>query len=101
MSREQYLYRLTLIPRLLDEKEWTGKENGIISDHFKYLQGLLAAGSLILAGRTEISPEGFGIVIFEAQSRRQAEEIMLNDPAVAEGIMTARLFPYRLALIRE
>lgn len=43
----------------------------------------------------------FGIVIFEADSEEEAQLIMKNDPAVAEGIMTADLFPYRVALIKN
>lgn len=43
----------------------------------------------------------FGIVIFEADSEEKAKFIMNNDPSVAEGIMKAELFPYRVALMRD
>jgi uncharacterized protein YciI len=42
----------------------------------------------------------FGIVIIEVESEEEALNIMNNDPAVSEGVMTAELFPYRVALIR-
>lgn len=41
---------------------------------------------------------GFGIVILEVDSEEEAIEHMKNDPAVKEGIMKAKLFPYRVAL---
>ncbi|NLL89375.1 MAG: hypothetical protein GX228_10760 [Firmicutes bacterium] len=42
----------------------------------------------------------FGVVIFEADSEEEARFLMETDPAVEEGIMTAELFPYRVALWR-
>ena len=45
--------------------------------------------------------DGFGIVIFEVDSEEEAQLFMETDPAVKEGIMTATLFPYRVALIRS
>ncbi|WP_240904048.1 hypothetical protein [Bacillus sp. N1-1] len=38
---KQFLYKLTLIPELLEESNWTDKENNIISEHFHALQLLL------------------------------------------------------------
>lgn len=65
------------------------------------LQGLLKEGKLILAGKTEgLDSKTFGIVIFEADSEEEAKMIMDSDPAVLEGIMTAELHPYRVALMR-
>lgn len=43
----------------------------------------------------------FGIVILEVESEDEAQTIMKNDPTVAERIMTAELFPYKVALIRS
>ncbi len=72
-----------------------------IADHFRHLQQLLDAGTLILAGRTLNEDETmFGIVILEAGSAEEARRLMNEDPAVKGGIMTASLFPYRVALIR-
>lgn len=101
VKQEQFLYRLRLIPRLLDEDNWTDKENQIVEEHFERLKGLLTDGRLVLAGRTlNMDPTGFGIVILEVESEEEARELMDGDPAVREGIMTAELFPYRVALIR-
>jgi uncharacterized protein YciI len=101
VEKKQYLYRLQLIPRLVDESNWTDKDNKIVGDHFERLKGLLADGTLVLAGRTLNTDEtAFGIVILEAGSDEEARALMEGDPAVSEGIMTAELFPYRVALIR-
>ena len=100
-KRKQYIYVLKLIPTLLDERNWTAKEEDIVGRHFRKLQDLLAEGKLILAGKTDgLDERTFGIVIFEADSEEEARTIMNSDPAVAEGIMTAELFPYTVALLR-
>jgi uncharacterized protein len=66
VEKLQFLYQLRLIPSLLDENNWTEKENAIVQHHFEVLQGLLKEGKLILAGRTlNMDPEGFGLVILE------------------------------------
>jgi hypothetical protein len=54
---------------------------------------------LRLAGRTlTTGPETFGIVVFEALDLAAASAVMTGDPAVAGGVMTAEVFPFRVAL---
>lgn len=98
-ERNQYLYRIQPArPEMLSNGP-TENESRIVNQHFEYLQGLLARGDLILAGRTQNTDEtSFGIVIFEAASDADAEMIMQNDPAVNLGIFNAWLFPYQVAL---
>src|SRR5262245_55306997 len=98
----QFIYRLSLVrPALLIDGPRKA-EAAIVSRHFGYLQKLKVQGSLILAGRTlTTGPETFGIAIFEAEDDAQAQAIMSADPAVAEGLMTAELFPYRVAIARD
>lgn len=99
---KQFIYVLRLIPPLLDEKNWTEVEEKIVDKHFARLQVLLKDGKLILAGKTQnMDEKTFGIVILEVESEEEAYNIMKSDPAVAEGIMTAELFPYHVALIRD
>jgi uncharacterized protein YciI len=99
-GKKQFIYVLRLIPRLIDENNWTSYEEEIVDRHFKMLQDLLKKGKLILAGKTSAMDEKtFGIVILETESEEEVREIMYNDPAVANRIMTAELFPYRVALI--
>lgn len=99
---KQFIYFLKLIPRLLNPDNWTEREEKIVDRHFQILQTLLKDNKLILAGRTlTMDSNGCGIVILEVNDETEAIEIMENDPAVKEGIMTATLFPYRVALIRN
>ena len=102
MEKLQFLYQLKLIPTLLDESNWTDKENNIVQHHFEVLQSWQQQGKLILAGRTlMMDSSGFGIVILEVDSEEEAINLMESDPAIKEGIMTATLFPYRVALIKN
>lgn len=99
---DHYLYKLSLISELVDEKNWTEKENAIVAEHFSTLQHLLKENTLIMAGRTMNNDESaFGIVVIQTNSEEEATAIMKKDPAVREGIMTAELFPYRVALYND
>ena len=99
VEKKQFLYVLRLVPELLDESNWTEQKEAIVGEHFARLQALLADGRLILAGRTlDDNPQG--LVILEVGSEEEARELMETDPVVAQGVMTAHLFPYRVALSR-
>lgn len=99
--KQQFIYILKLIPRLLDARNWTNKEEQIVEEHFKNLEKLLSEQKLLLAGKTEgLDENTFGIVILETESEEEARKIMEDDPAVKKGIMKARLHPYRIALMR-
>ena len=98
----QFIYVLRPIPALLDQKNWTEKEEKITARHFANLQALLKEGKLILAGKTGgLDEKTFGIVILETSSEEEAISIMNRDPAISEGIMRGELFPYRVALLRK
>lgn len=78
----------------------TPEEEAIVSQHFSYLRRLTDEGTVILAGRTlNTDVSSFGIVIFDAESEQAAHAVMNNDPAVKSGVMRAKLFPYRIALM--
>lgn len=99
---KQYIYVLRPIPRLQEQKNWTAQDNAAVRAHFERLKRLTAEGTVILAGRTQtLDASTFGIVIFEASSPEAARDLMEEDPAVKQGIMTAELFPYSVALMRE
>lgn len=98
----QFLYKLKLIPELLLEENWTDKENSMVYEHFKVLQGLLKENKLIMAGKTDnLDASTFGLVILQVDSEEIARTIMENDPTVKGGIMTAELYPYSVALYNE
>lgn len=101
-EKKQFIYVLKLIPSLLNTANWTKREEEIVGRHFAKLQELLEEGKLVMAGKTlGIDENTFGIVILEVESEEAAVMIMKNDPAVSEGIMTAELFPYKIALIKS
>ncbi len=97
-----FIYVIKLIPRLTIEENWTKEDEEIVNQHFTYLKALLAEGKLILAGKTDgLSDKTFGIVIFEAKSMEEANQIMSHDPAIEKGVMMGELFPYRIALRKD
>jgi uncharacterized protein YciI len=80
----------------------TPHEDALVGQHFAYLQSLLEAGILILAGRTLTTDEdSFGIIIFNAESDEAAQAVVDDDPALKAGVFKAKLYPYRVALIAE
>lgn len=102
MSKQQFLYRLTLNrPALLTEGPREA-EARILGEHFDYLQKLTEEGVMILAGRTQTTgSETFGIAIFEAEDETEARGILEADPAVAQMLMSAELFAFQVSLMRE
>ena len=102
MELKQFIYTLKLVPALLDPNNWTDRENQIVEEHFSRLSELLKEKKLILAGRTQTMDEKtFGIVILQVETEEEAVRLMNHDPAVKEGIMTAELFPYKIALFND
>jgi len=98
----QYLYLLKPTRLGMVTEGPTESEQRIVTDHFNYLQQLLADGSAVLFGRTTNDDENtLGLVIFEAQDDGAAGAIMESDPAVQHGVMTATLLPYRIAGMRS
>ena len=94
----QFAYVLTPCrPTFL--QDMTDAESAKVAEHFAYLQRMLAAGELILAGRCDDAT--FGIVIFSATSPAVARARMEDDPAVVAGVMTAKLHPFRVALTKS
>jgi len=80
----------------------TPEERDTVSRHFAYFQDLTEKGVMILMGRTQNNDEStFGIAVFEAEDESAARWIMENDPAILGGVMTATLYPYKIALMRK
>lgn len=101
-EKRQFIYVLKPIPSLQNADHWTEKESEVVNRHFTRLQELHHEGKLILAGKTMgLDEHTFGIVILEVDTEEDATYIMENDPAVSEGIMTAEIFPYQVALMKN
>jgi uncharacterized protein YciI len=77
----------------------TDEEKRIVAEHFAYHERLTEQGVHVLVGRTQNNDAGtLGLVIFRAESEEAARAIMQNDPTVKHGVMTATLYPYKIAL---
>lgn len=75
------------------------KETEILDNHVKYLAGLTEAGIVFTAGRTATTDANtFGLVLFRADDRGFAMQVMNADPAVQNGLMEATLSPFRFAM---
>ena len=95
----EFIYRIqpTRVAMLTDGP--TERESEVVALHLQYLKRLAERGAVRLAGRTANDDERtFGIVVLEAGSESDAAEIMLNDPAVVQGVMRAELFAFRVAV---
>lgn len=96
----QWLYRIEPA-RYEMPSDPTPHEAALAGAHFEYLLELKGRGILILAGRTQEEFGSFGIAIFEAPDVEAAQAITDADPAIAAGVFTATLHPYRVAVARD
>lgn len=95
----QYLYRIQPTRTAMLAEGPNDAEAQRIGEHFEYLEGLTTQGTVLMAGRTlNADASAFGIVVFLAESDSAAQAIVDADPAVKHGVMTAEVFPYRVAL---
>lgn len=98
MPEYLYMIRSSRLAMLTDGP--TPREAAIGEEHFGCLSDLSARGVVVLAGRTLTTDErSVGIVIFRADSDEAARRTMADGPAVAQGVMHAELYPYRIALM--
>ena len=79
-----FSYRITP-PRADFVATITPGEMALMGAHFGYLQGLQAKGVLRFVGRA--ANGDFGIVVYEAETRAEAEALAHADPAVAGGLV--------------
>jgi uncharacterized protein len=95
----QFVYILTLNEKYHDLKNWTEETNEIQGKHFNYLKTLFNQGIMKHVGRTDLDfghQDLHGYAIFESENEDNANDIMNNDPAVCNGLMRAKLLPYRI-----
>ncbi len=101
VETHEYIGILSLTTYYQTDSNWTDADIMIVGAHFQRLQQFAAEGKVILAGRTELAsndPDMIGIVIIAATTKSQAEQIMFEDPAVVNKIMSAELFPFNVAV---
>lgn len=73
--------------------DMTPDESDAMNAHVAYITDLRASGRLVLAGPT--LDAAYGVSLFFAEDERAATEIIRSDPAVARGVMTATVHPYK------
>ena len=78
---------------------WTEDDERIGAEHYQRLKRATDEGIVILAGRSAAG-EGPAVVIFEADSEKEASQFMEDYPFVAGGLFTATLHPFRASLVR-
>jgi len=77
----------------------TDKEQNIMGIHFLHLRKKFLEGEILLVGPCL---EGkYGLCIFDAENETTASEFMNADPAIAMGLMTGELHPYKVSLLRK
>ena len=97
LAMNDYVYFLSAVrPEMVTAP--TEREMKILGEHGAYLDRLTKEGTILVAGRTQDTPP-IGLAIFRAESDEAANAIMKADPAVANGIMTAKLHPFRAAFV--
>jgi uncharacterized protein YciI len=78
----------------------TDREAVVLGEHVDYLSRLADEDRVLLAGRTQTHDvTTFGIVIFVAATEEKARSVVEGDPAVRAGVMTASLYPYKVAVL--
>lgn len=98
---KEYPGVLTLSEKYRDEKNRGKEEQAIVGEHFQRLVKLKNESVVILAGRTQLEtadPAMMGLAICRAKDDKEAEELMMNDPAVKHKIMLAKVYPYGIAV---
>jgi len=100
-TRKEFLGVLTLSEKYKDEKNWTAADQAIVGEHFQRLIKYKNEGTIVLAGRTDYetnNPDMMGLVIFYAKDLKEAQQFMMDDPAVKNKIMLVKAHPYSIAL---
>lgn len=101
-TKKTFIYELTLYEQYKNPSNWGNKEKKTQQEHISYLDSLTNAGKLEIAG---IIDQGLdnqsGFIILTIDSYEQAHEIVLNDPSVKKGMMSAKLRPVNIYFKRK
>jgi len=97
MQEFVYVLRVTRLAMLTEGP--TEQEAAAVGRHFEYLKELTQQRIVLMAGRTLTADnQTRGYVVLQAPDEKSARDMMQGDPAVEEGVMTAELFPFKVAL---
>ncbi len=80
----------------------TESEAQAVDAHVRHLEELKASGLVLMAGRTQTADmETFGLVLLDCANQGEAKAVMLQDPAVQARVMSAKLYPFQVAIVSE
>ena len=94
--------RWDLFGRWRDTGEWPNdpEANTALGGHSRYWQQQLAAGRAVLGGGMKGDFwDNTAVIIFEASSEEEANEIVANDPAVKAYVFQAQVRPFQVHFI--
>jgi len=95
---ETEIYMGTITGRSTFINDMTEEEGKIMEIHFEFLKSKFDEKQLLLAG--PILAEGlFDLTIFTANSLKEAEDFLKNDPVVNAEIMKPGVHPFRIFLL--
>lgn len=86
-------------PRENFAETMTEAESDAWARHWERIKRLFLDGVVILVGPT-LAPVNTGLCVFEAPDEAAAQQLMEEDPAIAEGFARGELRPYRISLLR-
>jgi hypothetical protein len=75
----------------------TEQEQEVMRAHSSHAARFATEGKIFLIDRTQIAPDTMGLAMFFAETEEEARTFMDSDPAIAGGVMTGELFPYKVA----
>ena len=100
-AKVNFIYLLKLTEHYQNSANWTSETMRILGLHAAYLESLAQKGKVYLAGRTQYDPghqDLIGITMLSVEDEAEAREIIVNDPSVLHGLMSATLHPYEIAI---
>jgi len=77
-------------------KTYNRINNAMVKKHVEHIKDLDDKGKLVLCGPLKGFPGIAGMIVFNAQSREEAEEFCRSEPFVAEGYATYKLVTMRV-----
>lgn len=76
----------------------TESESAVMGDHFRYLEGLMARGNVLMAG--PVFGE-FGLIVVRARDKSEARKLLENDPSVMAGLHSFELHEMKVSLLAD
>jgi uncharacterized protein YciI len=93
-----WLVELRLSPTAGDPERWSANQKALVDTHFARLKALHGTGRAWLVGRSNPMDERALGLVFVRGSEAEARDLVAGDPAVAAGLLTARVHAFTILL---